>query len=205
VPSRRFIARIGELNLATEPSIEAFTPIISMILVGYSGSGKSSVASMLARATDLLVLEMGDVVREEAAIVSPSVSAIQYANCIFSTKSPTYFALQLAKKIVDVRRPLIIVGPRRPEELEMLRASTEPSVCIALTADEVTRRGRQRERLDGDFDPELLKHWAYRDEVERAWGLDLTLRSADFSVDAVGPLRNVVAAVRDIWIDRSSI
>jgi len=201
--SHRSTDRSGNPRAATQEALKPFTPTVSLILVGYPGSGKSSVAAMLVRAAHVPVLEMGDVVRIEAAQDACSGSAIEFADRIFRQGRSTYFAELLLKRVSGEPRPLIVVGPRRPEEVNLLRSSIGPVVCIALIAVEDARRSRQREKLAADSDPELLDYWQYRDGVERAWGLDLTIQGADILIDASGALMDVAYRVRRAWVRAS--
>lgn len=180
---------------------EKETPTASLIVVGYSGSGKSTIAAMLASATKLTALEMGDIVREDAAAHSPPREPLAHATAVFESGSVTRFAAMLAERVSGMTRPVIVVGPRRPEEIKLLRAAIGPAVCVGLSVDKATRRKRQRGRLENEFRPDFLRSWADRDEVERVWGLDTSLAQADFLIDGGAPLRDVACAVYGVWAE----
>ena len=90
--------------------------------------------------------------------------------------------------------PLIVVGPRRPEEVTFLKDTLGSSIVVALLADLDIRRGRWATGRAGDE-----ATLAERDFIERAWGLDETLDAADVRVDTERPLEATVSDVLDVW------
>jgi dephospho-CoA kinase len=171
-------------------------PRASLVIVGYSGSGKTSVAQELSSATGVPVVEVGSVVRSSAGGNDASQSALLHADDVFRNGDVTRFVRRALGN--DRQLPVLIVGIRRREELEYVRSRLGRCTVVALTASEDTRRARQAlrsgRRLDGG-----RKEWRERDAVETRWGLTEVIRTADYVVDAEGSLSEVVGVVMHAW------
>ncbi|MBY8878985.1 AAA family ATPase [Actinacidiphila acidipaludis] len=174
----------------------------SLVIVGYPGSGKSTLGSLMGRFTGHRVVEMGDVVRSAAASQSPPMPPMEYADLVFTEKDrPLHFAEKLIAGLRDHDDPLIVVGPRRTEELAVLRDVLAPVLVVGLRVDTAIRRRRQRARLRRAFRPAMLTEWEERDEVERGWGLDTTLAFADHVFDSGVPVEELAQNVLRVWTE----
>jgi len=192
------VARLGSRPSVKSGSGEV-TPTTSLVIVGYPGSGKSTLAKVLGESAGIRVLEMGDLVRREAAEQSPPNEPMEYAAWVFGRRAPTYFVEILLRDLGHATQPVIVVGPRRPEELDLIRRSIAPVVCLALDVSKSVRRRRQRSRLEGPFHAELTGSWEHRDSVERGWGLDTVINSADHAVNGDEDLDRVAEQARLLW------
>jgi dephospho-CoA kinase len=171
----------------------------SLILVGHFATGKSSVAVALSMNTDIPVIEIGDIVRDQAT-QSGSKTVLEHAsNVILKGDRLTFVteALVRARKLGDA--PYIIVGPRTTVELEFLRTNLTNSFTVALEASEFVRKARwsSRNRVP-EFD------WEVRDAIERSWGLDNVIYSADRIIDSSPDLDFVINEVEQAWNTHSN-
>jgi len=160
----------------------------SLVLIGLSGAGKSAVAAWLGKTLSLPVLEVGSFVRAEAK--SKNRNPLEYANDTFRRGGFLHFVTQVPGAAPSF--PVIIVGPRRPEEIRYLREKVAPCVVTLLEASFDVRSMRKFGRAQSAG----LRH---RDGIELSWGFDSTRRLADVTVDAEQDFPTVVRDVRDGW------
>jgi hypothetical protein len=171
-------------------------PTRTLIIVGYSGAGKTTLGSLLHRDTGIPVIEIGKLVRAEAAAQIPPLSAPEYADWVFSQGDHLRFVRQVVLSH-RASRPLIVVGPRRPQELGYLRAELAPSITVALHTPAKIRASRG---ADLEARAEGLDGLRFRDETERTWGLDRTLEMADAIFDGLDSPEILAAKVRQLWM-----
>lgn len=162
-------------------------PRPSLVLIGLSGAGKSAVASHLGKALDVPVIEVGSFVRAEAK--AKHRNPLEHADDVFRRGAYLHFVTRVP---VAGQRPLIVVGPRRPEEIRYLREALTPCVVTFLNASFDVRSLRKFGRASSTG----LRH---RDSIELSWGFGLTERLADVTIDAEQDLSFVISAVREHW------
>ncbi|HEV2781797.1 MAG TPA: AAA family ATPase [Actinophytocola sp.] len=167
----------------------------TLILVGRFGSGKSTVGIALAKRTGLPYLEIGDIVRREAA--THGHSALEHARRKFTQGQHLAFVSMAADDAKKVGLPCIVGGPRRPDELDYLQEALHPTVAIALSLSGEERERRLAER-DRGGEPEVER--GYRDVLEENWGISQTLAACDFSVASTGQPDLVVEQCLELWM-----
>jgi len=168
---------------------------VALLLVGHFASGKSTVAMRLAERLGCQVVEVGDIVRSSAKAAGEPT--FRHAEQVLTSSQPLTFAYQAGERINAIEGLVVVVGIRRPDELSLLR-KIRPSLVVALSASPAIRRKRWQERqADGTRIAEVP--WDERDEVERSWGLDEVMKSAEVVIDANRPIDIVVDAVEQAW------
>lgn len=160
----------------------------SLVLIGLSGAGKSAVASHLGKALAVPVVEVGSFVRAEAK--AKHRNPLEHADEVFRRGAHLHFVARVPASAGS--RPLIVVGPRRPEEIRYLREELAPCVVTLLNAPFNVRSLRKFGRSESAG----LRH---RDSIELSWGFGQTERLADITIDAEQDLRFVISAVREHW------
>jgi hypothetical protein len=143
---------------------------------------------MLSQIVRVAVIEVGSFVRSEAR--ANHRTPLEHADEVFRRGAVLHFVSRIGKP--KGRRPLIIVGPRRAEELKYLKDVANPATIVALEASFETRYSRKL----GGHDSTILWH---RDSVEKSWGFEDAVRLADAVVDGEQPLPSVVNSVREAW------
>lgn len=168
----------------------------SLVLVGHSGAGKSTLARVLANQTRLPVIEMGHVVRAEAAAYGAS-SPLAYADQVFRGGNGGHFAARAADRLTGRPGPYIFVGPRRPEEVDLLRQRLGHSLLVGIDAPQDVRRVRRREEAERLEDLRWLER---RDETESDWGLQRLLASADLRLDGTRTVEELAFLLGSQWV-----
>jgi hypothetical protein len=164
-----------------------------VIIAGHSGAGKTTLAGMLGMRTGFAVAELGHIVRAEARAhgVQPP---LLYADSIFCQGAGTHFAAQLARR--SPGGSLIIVGPRRPDEVDLIQHRLGRAVIVALRTPERVRAER-RGRSEQISDDRWLER---RDEIEVGWGLERLVSSADLLLDGTLPTQELADVLLHEWI-----
>jgi adenylate kinase family enzyme len=171
-------------------------PTRTLIIVGYSGAGKTTLGSLLHRDTGVPVIEIGKLVRAEAAAQTPPLSAPEYANQVLSQGNHLHFVKQVVSRHRG-SRPLIVVGPRLPQELCYLRAELAPSITMALHTPATVRASRG---ADLEAQADGVDGLRIRDQIERSWGLDRTIEMADARFDGLDSPEILAAKVGQLWV-----
>ena len=147
----------------------------AIIICGYPAVGKTTLGGALAQLLGLEHVEMSAMVR--ASLESQGASEMANAEYVQSVLWHHGEFGAVAELLMRTRpnEQLVITGPRRPEEIEVLRACA-PSTLIYLTASfrtrlkraarRPTRGGVARSQVDVAF------RLAKRDQQESAWGMD---------------------------------
>lgn len=170
----------------------------SLIITGHSGAGKTTLANLLSRYTGASVIEVGYHVVNEAAQQPRKVSALEYADAKLRAGKNYHFVEQIAANF-DFTEPVIIVGPRQVQELRFFRDILDSSIIIGLDASPQVRKIRRCDPAEVQTEaPTWLQH---RDEVERSWGAENTLRIADVMLDATKTPSHLLIQVARVWED----
>jgi adenylate kinase family enzyme len=167
----------------------------TLILVGRFGSGKSTTGHLLARRTGLPYLEIGELVRRQAA--EQGRSALDHADQTFAQGQHSEFVSMAVSEAKRVGLPCIVAGPRRPDELQYLRAMLHPTVAIGLSVSEEERSWRLDERGQKN---ELYAERVRRDTIEEAWGIGRAIETCDFLVASSGQPEVVAAQCLKLWL-----
>jgi energy-coupling factor transporter ATP-binding protein EcfA2 len=165
----------------------------SVILVGHSGSGKTTIANALNKATGIEPLELGFVVRKSAA--QSMTDPLSHADAVISKGK--YLTFVEAALSGHVARPALIVGPRQPQEVKFLRDVLGPSLVVALEAPAFIRSVRRGNIANLEC-PNIA--WlSHRDLVERDWGIETIIAEADLRVDSTGTVENIAQMILRAW------
>lgn len=158
-----------------------------LVLVGFTGAGKTTLGRALAGVTTARVLEFGHAARADAA--AHGADPLFHVHARFAEGDHTYVAERVLRRLEPGR--CIFVGPRRPEEIARLRRRASPCLVVALDASEALRNRRKTRNLPAQ---------ARRDEVEASWGLERTIVEADLMLSATMTVGELVTAVRQVWL-----
>lgn len=172
-------------------------PKTNLILVGPFGSGKSTLAALLASETNAEVLELGEIVRTEARAVGFRGPIVRFAERQFE-RSGDLWVVDTAVAGYDLEQGgFIVVGPRKPVELEALLQYAD-AVVVGVTADRPTRLARRMGQLRcGEGSSTKLTD---RDQQEQQWGVMDCLEMADTIIDTGRvPLEVSLGRVRAAW------
>jgi len=159
-------------------------PRMLICITGLPGSGKSTVAALLARRS-LPVVVMGDEVREEArrrGIPLDGPSLRRFMVEIRGEGGPGVVA-ELCMRRIDtlVPGPVVVDGLRSVEELEAFRRRYGRTVLLEVRAPAELRLERMRGRAREDT-PRSLDSFLERDRAELAVGLGELLGRVDYVV-----------------------
>jgi adenylate kinase family enzyme len=167
----------------------------TLILVGRAGSGKSTVGPILAQRTGFPLLEIGELVRRQADQYGRS--ALEHARQTFAQGQHSEFVAIAVSETKRLGLPCIVSGPRRPDELQYLRAKLQPTVAIGLSVSDAERDWRldKRDQTDG-----RVTDRNHRDAIEEAWGIGRTIDACDFQVSSHGQPEAVAAQCLELWL-----
>lgn len=165
-------------------------------ITGMPGSGKS-IVSETARSMGITVLNMGDVIRDEAksrgiAITPESLGALMLR--LRKEEGSNVVAKKCLEKARNNKPPIVIEGVRSLEELSYLRANEEVFL-IAVHASPKTRYERLLKRGRPD-DPKDWATFEARDMRELGVGIGSVIALADLVFINEGPIPDLVDSVR---------
>jgi hypothetical protein len=175
-----------------------------LILIGLSCTGKSSLAFELSVRQRVNVVEIGRIVNEDWLMCPNCVNPLMHADHTFASGAVTKFVCRAVSLQSNLSFPAIWVGPRRPEELEYLRSALlGPIAVIGITAPLYQRERRHSARETSTAtQPYSL---AFRDAVELAWGVGMTLSMSDFTIHNDGSLEQMAETILRVWGNQSEI
>lgn len=169
-------------------------PLPNLIIVGQSGAGKTTLATALGERTGLARVELGHIVRAEAAARGAG-SPLLYADQVFRRGDGAHFAARLVARL-PLCGALIFVGPRRPEEVNLIQRRVGSAVVVALDAPERVRVARRIEQAEHVGDDRWLER---RDDTEAGWGLGELVSHADMLLDGTRPTQELVDLLLHEW------
>lgn len=152
----------------------------TIVFVGRSGVGKSTVARLFAQRFRLPLVEVGAQVREDSA--SCCQDPLSHADHVFEEGQTQRF---IAAAVAQAPTRSVIVGPRLRQEIEFLHRWYSEVVVVGLLLDEQRRTVRCLRRFPVDIRPSVaLRLQQERDRIEQSWGLDLVIKQADHHLAA---------------------
>lgn len=158
-------------------------------VVGYPGSGKSTVARLLEKEYNISFISMGDVVREQAKeqLEAEEQTSQAIGDWIDSERESNGHGIvakwttsHISEKIES--ESVVIEGVRSPEEVEQFQALADHIVIVSVECPKRQRlknlrgRGRENER---SFSTEDLTE---RDLREESWGLQKVMETSDVRI-----------------------
>ena len=149
---------------------------------------------MLGMRTGFAVAELGHIVRAEARAHGAQPPLV-YADSIFCHGAGTHFAAQLARR--SPGGSLIIVGPRRPDEVDLIQHRLGRAVVVGLRTPERVRTKRRTGPSEQISDDRWLER---RDEIEVGWGLEQLVSSADLLLDGTLPTQELADVLLHEWM-----
>jgi dephospho-CoA kinase len=166
----------------------------SIIIVGHSGSGKTTLASILALRSGIQIIEVGHQVIREALDIG--ITPLEFADAKIREGKQLHFVEQVLADW-EPEHPIIVVGPRLPQEVEFLKSALGPTIVIGLEAPDEIREIRRCEPSELRKGKRSWLH--HRDMVERSWGADNALNMASVILDATRTPSELVVQVDSIW------
>lgn len=135
----------------------------AIVIVGLHSSGKTTLARRISHESGRMVLEMGDVVRAEAAR-RHARNLVKLAHSLLEA-GPRFIVERTLEKAADAgNRGLIIVGPRTEPELIHLQSSLD-CLTVGISTPDSIRSSRWRHRRLSFSDT-----WEDRERREQSWG-----------------------------------
>lgn len=178
--------------------------------VGMPGSGKSE-ASDVARRMGLVVVIMGDVIRQEAARLGlePTDENLgKVGSMLRIQEGPEAIAKRTLKTVEQSGKDLVIVdGIRSKTEVDFFRANSEDFHLIEVQTPPKARLNRivARRRSDDTNSEGCQDALQEREQRELGWGMYDAIREADLKVSNEGDLYSFRASVRKLLEDIVSI
>jgi dephospho-CoA kinase len=153
----------------------------ALVIVGRSGSGKTYLVNALRRHFRFTIAELEKIVLEQHERSGSHMTPVDYADHAFAEHGKGYFAAIAARRHRPSTELVVFVGPRRIEELALLKASFDVRTVIAVDVDPATRMLRRTSAENPLLSKQYLLH---RDSVEEAWGIGATIAAADISLES---------------------
>lgn len=178
-------------------------PKSCLILVGYSGVGKSSLAKVIEQQLNLPVIEIGKFVVCEAFKNSSEITPLEFADQTFKAGNYLRFAKQAFEESLTHKSDVLFVGPRLPQELEFLRSEFLNSLTVGLNINQSLRQQRCFQRAENRQDSESLQKLIHRDSFEQSWGLDTTISRSDLILEADQNLQLIANTIINIWLHKT--
>lgn len=167
-----------------------------LVVAGESGSGKSAIASIVARTLDISLSELGHAVRERHRDCRSKLNLVDFADHQFKEFGPTTFVAQVARQ-VPAGVPHILVGPRRPEELAYLDKQGFNTMTVWLDAAPSERMSRRCASLQD------VQYFQHRERIESGWGISEIRQLADLHLrNDAGDLHELAKEISKWWICR---
>ena len=138
----------------------------NIIIVGYQGSGKTTLSNQLSRKFNYNVIEFGDYVRNIYLSENRSMSLLNYVDSIFKQGENLFFVKKINEQITENENN-IFVGPRTIAEIDYLCDIYEIGLIIGLKCDKSIRlkRRKQQKKFCG------LNEFEKRENLEQSWGV----------------------------------
>lgn len=167
-----------------------------LVLAGQSGCGKSAIAQSLSSLLHLQVSEMGQEVRNRHQTANSNLPLVDFADFTFRTEGAHTFVREVSNRVPPLDDH-ILVGPRRPEELQYLAANHLNLALIWVDAPRSDRKSRRT------ASPDDLRYFAHRDELETDWGLLELREMADLRVaNEQKTLEELAKEIAQWWLRR---
>jgi len=167
----------------------------SLIVVGRFGTGKTTTCRLLSQLTGLPYIEIGALVREQAAL--RGLDALTHAADQFAEGNTLAFVESVVTEAEMLGIPCIVGGPRRIDELRYLQIHLAPAFSVALTLPDDERwRRLTRRRVTEDRGQE----WSERDATEEAWGIADAVAACDERLSSPAPAKTVAEECLAMWL-----
>lgn len=170
-----------------------------LIILGLSGSGKSTVADILARRNSSRTFEIGKYVIADAKGCPQCSTPLDHADHVFRSKEYCRFVSMAVNDARNFRGKVIFVGPRLLQELNFLCSFSDNPTIIGL---EIGAHDRELRRMDRKAPMDLPNSWSYfrrRDQIERSWGADETLKLSQIILDANDERQTLADQIENFW------
>ena len=95
-------------------------PSCDLVIIGLTAVGKSTLAKRLARITGARIIEVGQIVMQDAWACRKCISPLEHADHLINAGDRLKFVELVVRAAHDNGEPSIVVGPRQPVEIQFL-------------------------------------------------------------------------------------
>ena len=166
---------------------------------GLPGSGKGLV-SKIAKEKNILVFNMGDIVREEAVKRNKNTSetAVELRREHGNYVVAKFTINKILNSCAESEEKIVIEGIRSPYEVELFKKNFKDFKTISVFASPTTRFKRIRERKRDD-DSINLEDFKIRDERELKFGIGNVVSCSDYMIINESDLTNCEEKIHKLF------
>ncbi len=172
-----------------------------LILVGLPGAGKTTIARALSVKMDMPVIEIGSYVIAGAKENSNFKNPLEYADYTFKKGEYFTFVKKAFEQAKEINRYGIILGPRLKEELYYLKDNLFNAVSVGLMVEDWVREERRYLQTENSEREDTLSKIRYRDQVEKSWGAEQTIKLCDYILDNHKDINSTIRQIERILIE----
>lgn len=148
----------------------------NIVLIGYSGVGKTTLADYIVKKYNFKKIEIGDIVKKCKTESDYEGFPLQYANYIFKKYDYNYFVKIALAQHELISEPIVIVGPRTMKELNYILQIFKNNILTVGICSKKYNRYKRYKKIDNS----AIK---VRDKIESSWGLDELIKNCDILID----------------------
>jgi len=175
-----------------------------LMLIGYSGSGKSYIARSLQLTGTRRIIEFGSIVRESMKNCLNCNNAVDHADHVYQSGNKTQFAKLIHSSITEAENQIVLVGARKSEEICYVRKQFNSVIAVGLDVPYEIRSNRLMCIKPADWTMNEAKLFiAKREKLECTWGMEDALESCDFVIDGNRESKRIVDEINTILGCRS--
>lgn len=151
---------------------------MNVILVGYAGSGKSTIAKELEK-NGFRIVEISDFVKKYYDMDGANdKTLLEYAHRMYLEGKFLKFVKEATRNL-ECEHGMVFVGPRRKAEITYIKEHFKIDLTIGVLCDDKIRYMRRKSQSKKN----LNINFERRDKVERSWGMDEIFECCDYLLD----------------------
>ena len=141
---------------------------MDIIIIGFSNSGKSTMANYLAEKYNFKVYEISKYVMLEFVKQSDFKMPVDFCDNYYENNKLSYFTIKMLEDVLLEEEKRIFVGPRSSKEIKLITDSFKSAILVGVVADfDIRNRRFEVSRMRKHKNKELKE----RDIIESKWGL----------------------------------